>query len=88
VPWASSSVRLRRAKCTLSSQQSTRIEIESFEDGNDFSEMLTRAKFEELNMDLFCKTMKPIEQLLKDAKVNKEDVDEVKPFHIYHFQTV
>jgi molecular chaperone DnaK (HSP70) len=60
----------------------------TFEDGNDFSEMLTHAKFEELNMDLFHKTMKPVEQVLKDAKVNKEDVDEVNPFHIYHFQTV
>ncbi|KAJ8581770.1 putative GTP-binding protein [Rhizopogon salebrosus TDB-379] len=50
----------------------------SFEDGNDFSEMLTHAKFEELNMDLFHKAMKPVEQVrLKDAKVNKEDVDEV-----------
>ncbi|KAH9929470.1 heat shock protein 70 family [Fomitopsis serialis] len=47
----------------------TRVEIESFENGNDFSETLTRAKFEELNMDLFRKTMKPVEQ--------KEDVDEV-----------
>jgi heat shock protein 5 len=69
---------VEKAKRTLSSQQSTRIEIESFEDGNDFSETLTRAKFEELNMDLFRKTMKPVEQVLKDAKVNKEDVDEVR----------
>ncbi|KAG1807815.1 heat shock protein 70 family [Suillus subaureus] len=68
---------VEKAKRTLSSQQSTRIEIESFEDGNDFSETLTRAKFEELNMDLFRKTMKPVEQVLKDAKINKEDVDEV-----------
>ncbi|KAG2364006.1 heat shock protein 70 family [Suillus spraguei] len=68
---------VEKAKRTLSSQQSTRIEIESFEDGNDFSETLTRAKFEELNMDLFRKTMKPVEQVLKDAKINKEDIDEV-----------
>ncbi|KAG2361367.1 heat shock protein 70 [Suillus spraguei] len=68
---------VEKAKRTLSSQQSTRIEIESFEDGNDFSEALTRAKFEELNMDLFRKTMKPVEQVLKDAKINKEDIDEV-----------
>jgi len=65
------------AKRTLSSQQSTRIEIESFEDGNDFSETLTRAKFKELNMDLFRKTMKPIEQVLKDANVKKEAIAEV-----------
>ena len=66
-----------KAKHTLSSQQSTRIEIESFEEGNDFSEMLTRAKFEELNIDLFRKTLKPVEQVLKDANVKKEDIDEV-----------
>ncbi|KAG7087523.1 hypothetical protein E1B28_013482 [Marasmius oreades] len=68
---------VEKAKRTLSTQQSTRIEIESFEDGNDFSETLTRAKFEELNMDLFRKTMKPVEQVLKDANVKKEDVDEI-----------
>jgi heat shock protein 5 len=69
---------VEKAKRTLSSQPSTRIEIESFEDGNDFSETLTRAKFEELNMDLFRKTMKPVEQVLKDANVKKEDIDEVR----------
>ncbi|KAI0789162.1 heat shock protein 70 [Abortiporus biennis] len=68
---------VEKAKRTLSSQQSTRLEIESFEGGNDFSETLTRAKFEELNMDLFRKTMKPVEQVLKDANLKKEDVDEV-----------
>jgi heat shock protein 5 len=68
---------VERAKRTLSSQQSTRIEIESFEDGNDFSETLTRAKFEELDMDLFRETMKPVEQVLKDASLKKEDIDEV-----------
>lgn len=73
---------VEKAKRTLSSQQSTRVEIESFEDGNDFSETLTRAKFEELNMDLFRKTMKPVEQVLKDANVKKEDVDEVSLCHL------
>ena len=68
---------VEKAKRTLSSQQSTRLEIESFEGGNDFSETLTRAKFEELNMDLFRKTMKPVEQVLKDANLKKEDIDEI-----------
>ncbi|PSS22620.1 hypothetical protein PHLCEN_2v3047 [Hermanssonia centrifuga] len=68
---------VEKAKRTLSSQQSTRLEIESFENGNDFSETLTRAKFEELNMDLFRKTMKPVEQVLKDANLKKEDIDEI-----------
>ena len=70
---------VEKAKRTLFSQQSTRIEIESPEDGNDFSETLTRAKFEELNVDLFRKTMKPVEQVLKDAGLKKEDVHEVCP---------
>lgn len=41
---------VEKAKRTLSSQHQTRIEIESFYDGEDFSETLTRARFEELNM--------------------------------------
>ncbi|KAI5849792.1 heat shock protein 70 family [Tricharina praecox] len=68
---------VEKAKRTLSSQMSTRIEIEAFHDGKDFSETLTRAKFEELNLDLFKKTLKPVEQVLKDAKVKREDVDDI-----------
>jgi heat shock protein 5 len=68
---------VEKAKRTLSSQMSTKLEIESFENGNDFSETLTRAKFEELNIDLFRKTMKPVEQVLKDAGVKKEDISDV-----------
>ena len=68
---------VEKAKRTLSSQMSTRIEIEAFHAGNDFSETLTRAKFEELNMDLFKKTLKPVEQVLKDAKMKKTDIDDI-----------
>ena len=71
---------VEKAKRTLSAQQSTRIEIEAFEGGNDFSETLTRAKFEELNMDLFRRTMKPVEQVLKDAGVKKSEVHEVRVY--------
>ncbi|KAH7312282.1 glucose-regulated protein [Stachybotrys elegans] len=66
-----------KAKRTLSSQTSTRIEIEAFFEGNDFSQSLTRAKFEELNIDLFKKTLKPVEQVLKDAKVTKSEIDDI-----------
>jgi heat shock protein 5 len=66
-----------KAKRTLSSQKSTRIEIEAFFEGNDFSETLTQAKFEELNMDLFKKTLKPVEQVLKDANVKKTEIDDI-----------
>jgi heat shock protein 5 len=68
---------VEKAKRTLSSQMSVRIEIESFFQGQDFSEMLTRAKFEELNLDLFKKTMKPVEQVLKDANVKKSEIDDI-----------
>ena len=65
------------AKRTLSMQLSAKIEIESFENGNNFLETLTRAKFEELNLELFKRTMKSVEQVLKDAKVGKNEIDEV-----------
>ena len=68
---------VERAKRTLSSQMSTRIEIESFFEGHDLSEPLTRAKFEEINMDLFRRTLKPVEQVLKDAGVKKDEVDDI-----------
>ncbi len=68
---------VEKAKRTLSSQMSTRIEIDSFVDGIDFSETLTRAKFEELNIDLFKKTLKPVRQVLKDAKVKESEIDDV-----------
>jgi heat shock protein 5 len=66
-----------KAKRTLSSQSSTRIEIEAFHEGNDFSETLTRAKFEELNIDLFKRTLKPVKQVLEDAKMSKEEIDDI-----------
>uniref|UniRef100_Q7M080 DnaK-type molecular chaperone (Fragments) n=1 Tax=Cricetulus griseus TaxID=10029 RepID=Q7M080_CRIGR len=53
-----------------------RIEIESFFEGEDFSETLTRAKFEELNMDLFRSTMKPVQksQIFSTASDNQPTV--------------
>lgn len=66
-----------KAKRTLSSQLSTRIEIESLAGGIDFSETLTRAKFEELNHDLFRKTLRPVQQVLRDAGVDKGDVTDI-----------
>ena len=51
---------VERVKRTLSSQHQARLEIESLYDGIDFSETLTRARFEQLNMDLFKKTLGPV----------------------------
>jgi heat shock protein 5 len=63
---------VEKAKRALSSQHQTRIEIESFFDGEDFSETLTRARFEELNMDLFKNTLKPLQQV-SDVKETCSD---------------
>jgi heat shock protein 5 len=68
---------VEKAKRLLSSQHQARIEIESFFDGEDFSETLTRAKFEELNMDLFRNTMKPVQKVLDDADMQKHEVHEI-----------
>jgi heat shock protein 5 len=65
------------AKRTLSVQLSANIEMENFESVNSFLETLSRAKFEELNMDLFERTIMLVEQVLWDAEVTKSEVDEV-----------
>nr|AON76433.1 HSP70 family protein [Hevea brasiliensis] len=66
-----------RAKRALSNQHQIRVEIESLFDGIDFSEPLTRARFEELNMDLFKKTMGPVKKALEDAGLKKSDINEI-----------
>ncbi|XP_037468416.1 heat shock 70 kDa protein BIP5-like [Triticum dicoccoides] len=66
-----------RAKRALSNQHQVRVEIESLFDGVDFSEPLTRARFEELNNDLFRKTMVPVKKAMADAGLSKADIDEI-----------
>ncbi|KAF3578010.1 hypothetical protein DY000_02031119 [Brassica cretica] len=66
-----------RAKRTLSSTAQTTIEIDSLFEGIDFYSALTRARFEELNMDLFRKCMEPVEKCLRDAKMDKSTVHDV-----------
>jgi len=68
---------VERVKRTLSSQHQARLEIEGLMDGVDFSETLTRARFEELNLDLFKKTLGPLQKVLEDASMSKTEVDEV-----------
>jgi heat shock protein 5 len=68
---------VERAKRTLSASQQVRLEIDSLYNGQDFSETLTRARFEELSMDLFKKTLGPVDRVLKDAGLKKGEVDEV-----------
>merc|ERR1712012_1508221 len=68
---------VEKTKRALSSTHQARLEIESLYDGVDFSETLTRARFEELNMDLFRKTMEPVKKVLADAGLKKSEVDEI-----------
>jgi len=66
-----------RVKRALSTQPQARAEIEALHDGIDFSEILTRARFEELNQDLFKKTLGPVIKVLSDAGLKKAEVDEI-----------
>jgi heat shock protein 5 len=68
---------VERVKRTLSAQHQARLEIEGLMDGVDFSETLTRARFEELNLDLFKKTLGPVQKVMEDADMGKSEVDEI-----------
>merc|ERR1712242_306183 len=68
---------VEKAKRQLSSTHSAKIEIESFFEGEDFSETLTRAKFEELNNDLFLGALKPVQKVMEDAELKKNEIDEI-----------
>jgi len=68
---------VERAKRQLSSHHQAKVEIESFFDGEDFSWKLTRARFEDLNIDLFKKTLGPVQQALDDAKLQKHEINDV-----------
>jgi heat shock protein 5 len=68
---------VEKAKRALSSVHQTKVEIESVMNGVDFSETLTRAKFEELNMDLFKKTLGPVKKVLDDGDLKKSEIDEI-----------
>ncbi|KAJ3008477.1 70-kilodalton heat shock protein [Thoreauomyces humboldtii] len=66
-----------RAKRTLSSSAQASIEIDSLYEGVDFYTSITRARFEELCADLFRSTLEPVEKVLRDAKIGKQEVAEI-----------
>ncbi|XP_073008603.1 heat shock 70 kDa protein-like [Typha latifolia] len=66
-----------RAKRALSSTTQTTIEVDSLCEGIDFYATITRARFEELCMDLFVKCIEPVEKCLRDAKIDKGQVHDV-----------
>jgi heat shock protein 1/8 len=66
-----------RAKRTLSTSTATIIEVEALHEGIDFLLNVSRAKFEELCMDLFKATMEPVSNVLRDAKLDKSKVHDI-----------
>jgi heat shock protein 1/8 len=66
-----------RAKRALSTATEANIEIDSLHDGLDFYSKISRARFEELCTDLFKSTLKPVDKALKDAKLDKSQINEV-----------
>ena len=64
-------------KKTLSTSATASVEIDSLHEGIDFSATITRARFEELCGDIFRRAMEPVDKVLKDAKLDKTQVDEV-----------
>uniref|UniRef100_A0AAV2JDP2 Ig-like domain-containing protein n=1 Tax=Knipowitschia caucasica TaxID=637954 RepID=A0AAV2JDP2_KNICA len=66
-----------RAKRTLSSSTQASIEIDSLYEGVDFYTSITRARFEELNADLFRGTLDPVEKSLRDAKMDKAAIHDI-----------
>ena len=66
-----------RAKRTLSSSSQASIEIDSLMEGIDFYTSITRARFEEMNADLFRGTLEPVEKSLRDAKMDKGSVHDI-----------
>ncbi|XP_023937772.1 heat shock protein 68-like [Bicyclus anynana] len=66
-----------RAKRTLSSSTEATVEIDALHEGIDFYTKISRARFEELNSDLFRGTLEPVEKALKDAKLDKSSIHDV-----------
>ena len=68
---------VEKAKRDLSSVHQVKLTIEGIMEGIDFSETITRARFEELCADLFKKTLKPVATVLEDAGMKKTEIDEI-----------
>merc|ERR550514_410473 len=68
---------VEKAKRALSSTHQARVEIEALLDGLDLSETLTRARFEEINADLFKNTLGPVKQVMEDSGLKKNQIDEI-----------
>lgn len=70
-------VACEKVKRILSSVTQAPIEIDSLFDGIDYKINISRLKFEELCMEIFLKTLIPVDNVLMDAKLGKNDVNEI-----------
>ncbi|CAD7944702.1 unnamed protein product [Amoebophrya sp. A120] len=68
---------VEKAKRALSSTPSVQVRVEALFDGKDLDESLSRSKFEQLNADLFQKTLKPVQDVLSDSKMSKSEIHEI-----------
>ncbi len=66
-----------RAKRILSSSTEATIEIDALHEGIDYYSKITRARFEELCIDLFRSCLEPVEKALRDAKMDKSKIQDV-----------
>ena len=66
-----------KAKRILSSSAQTSIEVDSLAESEDFSLTITRAKFEELCMSMFKDTIPPVEKVLRDSQMSKNQIHDV-----------
>ncbi|MDP3445275.1 MAG: Hsp70 family protein, partial [Ignavibacteria bacterium] len=66
-----------RVKRQLSSSATSTVDVDSLYDGLDCNVTITRAKFEQLCMDIFKDTIEPVKHVLRDAKLDKSQVDEI-----------
>jgi L1 cell adhesion molecule like protein len=66
-----------RAKRILSASTQTTIEVDSLAEAEDFTLTLTRAKFEELCLSCFKECLPPVEKVLKDSNISKNQINDV-----------
>ena len=68
---------VEKAKRSLSTATQATVEIDSLAEGVDYQTTITRAKFEQLCDSVFKRTIAPLDQLLKDAKMDKGEINEI-----------
>ena len=70
-------VACERLKRTLSNSTQGQVELESLHEGIDFFSSMSRARFEELNADLFRRTLDPVEKVMRDSKKSKAEINDI-----------